>query len=274
MSAVHIRIRHDDDLVIAKLRDIKIVPIPFRKTAAERIDHGFDLGIGKHLVDTGLLHIQNLPADRKNCLISPVSGGLGASSRRISLHDKDFAFGGVPGLAVRKLSIGIKGKLLFGEHIRLRLFLALADLRRLFRTAYDRLERVQIPVKVSYQLLGSDLAHHLCGVLIIELGLGLSLEPRIRMLDRDHGGNPVSHVRSGKICILFLQDIQFPGIRIDNIGEGGLEAGQVGSALRIIDIVAKAKHILMKFVDVLERSLHRNPFALACKIDNIMERLF
>ena len=57
MCSIHIRICHDDDLVIAQLRDIEIVAVPFGKAAAKRIDHRFDLGIGKHLVNTCLFHI-------------------------------------------------------------------------------------------------------------------------------------------------------------------------------------------------------------------------
>ena len=59
MGAVHVRIRHDDDLVITKLCDIKIISIPFGKTAAKGVDHGLDLCIGQDLINTGLLYIQS-----------------------------------------------------------------------------------------------------------------------------------------------------------------------------------------------------------------------
>ena len=52
-----------------------------------------------------------------------------------SLHDKNLAFGGVLGLAVSKLSVGVKGKFLLGEHIGFGPLLGFTDLRRLFRAA-------------------------------------------------------------------------------------------------------------------------------------------
>ncbi len=44
----------------------------------------------------------------------------------------------------------------------------------------------------------------------------------------------------------------------------------MGSALRIVDIVAKAKHIFMKLIDVLESHLHGDSFALPLEINHIM----
>ena len=57
MGAVDIRIGHDDDFVIAKLRDIKVISVPLGKTAAESIDHGLDLRICKYFVNACFLHI-------------------------------------------------------------------------------------------------------------------------------------------------------------------------------------------------------------------------
>ena len=70
MRSVHIRIGHDDDLVIAQFGDIKIIAVAFGKSAAKGIDHGLDLRIGQNLVNAGLFHVQNLSADRQDCLIT------------------------------------------------------------------------------------------------------------------------------------------------------------------------------------------------------------
>ena len=139
MGTVHIGIRHDDDLVIAQLGNIEIVAVALGKSAAEGVDHGLDLCIGKHFIDTGFLHIQDLTADRKNGLIHTVSRCLGTAARRIALYDENLTFGGISGLAVRQFSIGIKGEFLLGQHIGLRFFFGLTDLGRLFRTADDAL---------------------------------------------------------------------------------------------------------------------------------------
>ena len=89
MSTIHIGIRHDHDLIIAKLRDIKIISVAFGKAAAKGIDHGLDLCVGQHLVDGSLLYVEDLTADWKDCLIVTVSGCLGRTAGGISLYDKD-----------------------------------------------------------------------------------------------------------------------------------------------------------------------------------------
>ncbi len=140
MGTVHIRIRHDDDFVVAQLRDIEIVAVALGKTAAERIYHGLDFRIGEHLVNACLFHIKNFTADGKDCLIHTVSCHFGAAARRIPFDDKDFAFGSILGLAVCQFAVAVKGELLLGQHIGLCLFLRLTDFGSLFGAGYDALQ--------------------------------------------------------------------------------------------------------------------------------------
>lgn len=53
MGTVHIGISHDDDLVVAELRDIEIL----MNSGTERRDHCLDLGIIINTVESCLLHI-------------------------------------------------------------------------------------------------------------------------------------------------------------------------------------------------------------------------
>ena len=139
MGAIHVRIGHNNNFVVTKLRNVEVISVSFGKSAAKGIDHGLDLRIGQHLVDTCLLHVQNLTADGKNGLIGPVSCRLGRTSCRISLHDKNLAFGSIPALTVGQLSIGIKGKFLFRQKVGFCTFLCFSDLRRFLSAANDRL---------------------------------------------------------------------------------------------------------------------------------------
>ena len=137
VRAIHIRIGHDDDLIITQLCNVKIVSISFRKAAAEGVDHGLDLRVCQHLVNARLFHVQNLSTDGQDSLIGAVPCHLGAAAGGISLYDEDLAFRSVTGFTVCQLAVGIKGKLLFGEQIRFGPLLALSDLRRLLRAADD-----------------------------------------------------------------------------------------------------------------------------------------
>ena len=53
MGSIHIGIRHDDDLVITKLGNIKIV----MNTGTKGRDHGFDLRIAVDPVQSGFLYV-------------------------------------------------------------------------------------------------------------------------------------------------------------------------------------------------------------------------
>ena len=86
MCTVHIGIGHDDDLVIPQFGNIKI----FMDTGTKCSDHGFDLRIAVDSIQAGFLHIQDLTADWKDCLVITISGSLCRATSGISLYDKDF----------------------------------------------------------------------------------------------------------------------------------------------------------------------------------------
>ena len=53
MGTVHIGIGHNDDLVVAELRDIEILV----DSRSEGRDHGFDLRVSVNTVESRLLHV-------------------------------------------------------------------------------------------------------------------------------------------------------------------------------------------------------------------------
>ncbi len=57
MCPVNIRISHNNNLIITKLSDIKIIPIAFGKSTAKGIDHRLDFCIGEHLINACFFHI-------------------------------------------------------------------------------------------------------------------------------------------------------------------------------------------------------------------------
>ena len=89
MRAVDIGIRHDDDLVIAELRDIEVIV----NAGTKRRDHRTDLRITVYSVQTCFFHIEDLAAERQDSLRSAVSGCFGGTAGRISLNDKDLTLG-------------------------------------------------------------------------------------------------------------------------------------------------------------------------------------
>ena len=269
MGSVHVGIRHDDDLIVAELCDIKIIAVSLGKTAAEGIDHGLDLGIGKDLVNAGLFHVQDLAADGQDGLKHTVAGHLGTAAGRISLDDKDLTFGGIFARAVGKLAVGIKGEFLLGEHVGLGLLFRFADLSGFFGTADHGLEGFKIAVKKVHDLLTRHLGNRLGGVLVVELGLGLSLKPGSGMLDGNNRCHAVADIRPGEVCVLVLEDSQTPGIGINDLCKGRLKAGQMCAALCIVDIVAESQHIFVEFIDILQSNLDLDSLRGTAEADDI-----
>src|SRR3954465_7475675 len=78
MRAIDVRIRHDDDAVIAQLlRPILL----FSDARPQCDDKSGDLLRRKQLVEAGTLYIQNLALERENCLKLPIAPLLGGAAR-------------------------------------------------------------------------------------------------------------------------------------------------------------------------------------------------
>ncbi len=78
MSAVDVGIGHDNNLIIAKLRHVRLLVILLGADShAKSLEHIHDFLALIHLVIHGLLHIQNLSAQRQDSLIVRIASLLG-----------------------------------------------------------------------------------------------------------------------------------------------------------------------------------------------------
>ncbi len=78
MRAVHIGIGHQNDLVIPKLADIKVL----MDTGTKGGNHGLNLRIGINLIQAGLFHVQDFASQGQDGL-----GRAGRASLRIRLRN-------------------------------------------------------------------------------------------------------------------------------------------------------------------------------------------
>ena len=76
MGAVHIRVSHDDNLVVAQFFHVEIFP-DSRSQGGNKVANPF---IGKDLIKTGFFHIDNFAAQREHGLEMPVPSLLGRSA--------------------------------------------------------------------------------------------------------------------------------------------------------------------------------------------------
>src|SRR5881628_195953 len=73
VRAVHVGVRHDDDLVIARVVDLEVLTY----ARADRGNDGPDFLVGQDLVDPRLLHVEDLASQREDRLEAAVPTLLG-----------------------------------------------------------------------------------------------------------------------------------------------------------------------------------------------------
>ena len=105
VRTIDIGIGHQDDLVVAQLRDVEVVAVALGEAAAEGVDHGLDLRVRENLIHRRLLDVQDLTTEWEDRLGLTVTAGLRRAARRITLDDEDLALLRVLRDAVRKLAI-------------------------------------------------------------------------------------------------------------------------------------------------------------------------
>ena len=96
MRAVHIGIGHDDDLVVADFVQVEILAI----AAADRGDQRFD-GFGlHHAVEACTLGVKDFASQRQDGLRDRVASLNCGAACGVALHDEQFAFFRIVGLAI------------------------------------------------------------------------------------------------------------------------------------------------------------------------------
>ena len=99
MRAIHVRIGHDDDLVIAGPRNVEL----FLDSRPDRRDDRADLFVRQHLVDTSLLNIDDLAPQRQNGLKLALAPLFRRAAGRVTLDEIELAQLGIGQAAVGEL---------------------------------------------------------------------------------------------------------------------------------------------------------------------------
>src|SRR5690606_27989669 len=91
VGTVHIRVRHDDHLVVARLLQVELITDSGTDSGNDRAD----FLIGEHLVNSRLLHVDDLSTQRKDCLEVPAAPLLCRTACRVALYEVELAECGV-----------------------------------------------------------------------------------------------------------------------------------------------------------------------------------
>ena len=247
MGAVDVGVGHDDDLVVARLRDVEIPAVAGARghAGADGGDERLDGVARERAVVAHALDVQDLAAQRKDRLDVTPAAVLGRAACGVALHDEELGHLGVAHGAVGELSgqrraleqalaaRGLAG-LLGGEA-------ALGGLGGLLQ---DLLRLVGVLLEVVGHALGNHAVHERAHVGAAELGLGLTLELRVGELDRDDRGEALADVAALEVGVLLLDDVLFAAVVVYHLGEGRAEALEVHAALLGVDVVGKGEGAL------------------------------
>ncbi|MPL85446.1 hypothetical protein SDC9_31414 [bioreactor metagenome] len=267
MGAVDVGIRHDDDLVIAQLADVELVTAdPGAKCGDQRAD----LLRAEHPVETRALDVQDLAAQRQHRLVLALAPLLGRAAGRIPLDQEEFGIGGVLRLAIGKLA-GQRGDV----HRRLApgelagLARRLAGKRRLDDLADDRARLAGMFLEPFAELLVHQVLDRRPDLGGDELVLGLAGEFRIGHLDRQHAGQPLAGVVAGEVDLLLLGDAAVLGVFRQRPGQRAAQAGKMGAAIALRDVVGEGQHGLMVAVVPPQRHFDADAAHLAHHVDRV-----
>ena len=271
VASVHVRVGHEDDPVVAGLVRL-VVLADLADPRSQGGDQGHDLLGGEHLLEAGLLHVEDLPSQRKDGLVAPVAALLGRATGRVTLDDVELALAGVLALAVGQLA---------GERHPVQHALAADGLPGLaggdpgpHRVA-DLGDDLPGPVGVLLQpveeLLVDHLLHQALDLGVAELGLGLPLELGVGELDADHRRQALTGILAGGRLLEVLPGAVALGVAVDGPGQRALEADQVRAALLGVDVVGEGVQTLVVGVVPLHRDLQVHPVLLGAEEDRWVE---
>ena len=266
MGAVHIGIGHDDDLVIAQLVLVKLLA----DARAQRDDDRLELVVAIDLVYPCLLHVQHLAPQGEDGLepaVAPLGGGAACG---VALHDVQLG-------QLRVVLVAVTELVGHGRAAQHRLAPdGLPRLPRRFPGAVGGHGLVQngarhhrMLLQIHRQLVGDDAVHQRADMGVAQLGLGLSLELRLRQLHGDHGGDTLAHVLAGHL-VAVLYHVVFQAVGVEHAGQRGLEARLVHAALRSMDVVGEGHQRLVITVVVLHGDLRRAVALGAGEIDDFL----
>ena len=91
MRAVDVGVGHDDDAVVAQLRNVEAAVRIFHagilNAGTERHDQRANVVAAENLVDARLLNVEQLAAQWEDCLESSIASLLCGTTGRLTLHD-------------------------------------------------------------------------------------------------------------------------------------------------------------------------------------------
>src|SRR5262249_28990279 len=236
----------------------------------ERGDQQLDLLRRQHLIEAGLLDVQDLSAQRQDRLVLPVASLLRRATCRVALDDEQLRERRVTLLAVRQLAgerAAVERPLAAREVLRLAR--RLAHPRRLDALRDDAPRLGGMLLEVDRQAIVDQRLDDALHLAVAELRLRLALELWLRDLDADDGRQALAHVVALKALVVLLQQPVGHRVGVDRAGQGGAQADQMRTALDRVDVVGEGVDALGVAVVPLHGDLDVHAVSRTLQIDHV-----
>ena len=257
MRAVHVGVGHDDDLAIAALVDRDIL---VADPAVQRRDDRADLLEREHLVDPGLLDVEDLAPQRQDRLDGRVAPLLGGPAGRVALDQEQLGRLDVLGPTVRQLARqGPAGQRSLAARQVACMAGGVAGLLGLPALVEQPPGFLGVLLQPHAQLLVDRLSDERLHLGVAELGLGLPLELGFAHTDGDHRGQALAIVLAAGELVLVLEQAGVAGIGVERTRQRRAEPRKVRAALDRVDVVGEGQHRLAVAVVVLQRQSQLQP---------------
>ena len=202
MLAVDVRIRHQNNLVVARLLNIEVIT----NAGAESGNHRLNLGVGESTVQASALDVQDLTAQRQNSLGVRVTTLNSRTTRRVTLHQVNLRDRRILRGAVLELTghgAGLQQALTAGRLTCLtgcNTRLSGGDCAANNILRHRGVTAEPVAEVIVHLTLGEGLR-----LRVTQLGLGLTLELRLRNLNRNDRGQALTYVFAGEVIVLIAQ---------------------------------------------------------------------
>ena len=275
MATVHVSIGHDDDLVIAELREVQCHTVLFGADGhAESSIDVTDLFALEDLVLHRLLHVEDLTTQREDRLELTVTTLLSRTTCRVTLDEEELREDGIlrgaVGELTRQATTREGGLALY--HLT-RLACSLASRSSQDDLVYDDLRFLGVLFEVDLEGFADGDVYGAHDLVVPELGLRLPFELRLCDLDAHNGRETFAEVIPRDLYLDLVEELRVSSIFLQRTRQTTTEARQVRTPFDGIDIVDVAVHILVVRGVVGHRDLDRDTLLLGDDVDDILDEV-
>ena len=271
VRAVDIGIGHDNQLVVAGLANVKVLT----EAGAHGREQRPDFFVGQNAFHAGLFNVQNLPPNWQDGLRQTTPTTLSGTAGGVPFDDEQFGDFWVLAGVIRQLprQAGNFQSALAPRHFT-------RPLSSQTRLACEHcLVDDELGVsRVLHQVLVEVLAEHAVRdrprIRVTKLGLGLSFKLRVRVLDGDNRGHPLTHVIPRQRVVVRLQRPTLAGVSVDDTGERRLEPGLMCPTFVGVDVVGKSQQLTRKAIRVLQGDFNGDTVLLAFNVNGFWQQRF